>query len=185
MKRLFSALLCGIISLLMVVGSGITAYAADATVNGTEATYQSGKGGSASITITLPTTGEGQNTSNKYNYKIYKVFDATVGDESATNKNDANIAYTVPSGRSVDANSGMTTYFTVSGGGNVSAKDAAKDTSGNLTSGAVDAIKKYLGLGTGSGNASTPASAVVDVDVPFYNSSNQAITKLKTHNFRT
>ena len=62
MKKIFALL----IAMVMVLGMSTSVFAA---------TVDSGNGGNASITITLPTTE--QAPTGTTTYKIYKVFDAT------------------------------------------------------------------------------------------------------------
>ncbi|KFN88352.1 cell wall anchor [Streptococcus equinus JB1] len=67
-------------------------------------TVDSGQGGAATITI--------QNAQVDKTYKLYKLFDATVGDNGA-------IAYTLPSGKTA---ADVASYFDVDSAGNVTAK---------------------------------------------------------------
>lgn len=114
-KKAFTAVVAMVMALVLMVPAG-AAYAA----------------GNGSITITPP-TGTAPDTTNDYH--IYKVFDA--------NGNGENISYTLPSGKTI-AGSPMATYFEVDSAGNVTAKDAAKDADGNLTSGAIAAIATFV-----------------------------------------
>lgn len=115
-KKVFTAVVAMVMALVLMVPAG-AAYAA----------------GTGSITITPP-TGTASDTTNTY--KIYKVFDA--------NGNGENISYKLPSGKTIADGSAMATYFAVDSAGNVTAKDAAKDADGNLTSGAIAAIATFV-----------------------------------------
>ena len=85
-----------IISLLTVIFvTGTVVSAQDVDTSG---------GGSATITI--------ENASQGKDFTLYKLFDATVGA-------NGEIAYTVPSGKTLEEND----YFSVNSQGNVSAKE--------------------------------------------------------------
>lgn len=84
------------------------------------------------ITITPPDETDANTTTT---YKIYKVFDA--------DGNGTNISYKLPSGKE-ELTEAMKVYFEIDSAGNVIVKDVAKDTDGNLTSGAIDAIAAFV-----------------------------------------
>lgn len=124
MKKLMRKLLALVAAMTMVLGmSGLTAFAA----------------GTGTITITPPanTPSDATNT-----YKIYKVFDADGNGDS--------ISYKLLNGQKTTGDawvsSKMGDYFEVDSAGNVTAKDAAKDTTDNtkLSAGAVQAIASYV-----------------------------------------
>lgn len=88
-----------------------------------------------------------QNASKGQTYTLYKLFDATVGDNGA-------IAYTLPSGKSADQ---VSTYFDVDTAGNVTAKEGL-DVSTN-------AFKTWAeGFGTIVGEPKTATSNTVTFD---------------------
>lgn len=134
-KKAFTAVVAMVMALVLMVPAG-AAYAA----------------GTGSITINPPagTASETQNT-----YKIYKVFDA--------DGNGTNISYKLPNGKSIDDGSPMATYFDVDSAGNVTAKDAAKDADGNLTSSAIAAIATFVQhdtpVATAESTGTDPATA--------------------------
>ena len=99
MKKIFALL----IAMVMVLGMSTSVFAA---------TVDSSKGGSASITITLPTDNAG--TDEAITYEVYKVFDATSDGTSNA------IAYTIDA-----ANGDLTANMTAAG--------FAVDTAGNVT----------------------------------------------------
>lgn len=109
----FKKLLTGILAASMIMGSSITAFAQDVTLNNTD---------NATITISNAAMGE--------TYKIYKLFDATV-----TGTPNGSIAYTGEVPASLSA------FFTKDGVGNITATEAAgKDT---LTKEAAAALKAW------------------------------------------
>lgn len=119
MKHIKNLLVFAIVAVMMLSFCSFGAYAA--------ATQDSGLGGEASITITLPT----QKTAptKDVTYKIYKVFDATSDGES-----DA-ISYTLVNGKTT-----VPTGFSVDTAGNVS----YNGTGTTLTEADVAAIKAYV-----------------------------------------
>ena len=116
MKKIFALL----IAMVMVLGMSTMASAAE---------VDSGKGGNASITITLPTTE--QAPTGTTTYKIYKVFDATSDGSS-----DA-ISYTL-----VDGKTAAPAGFTVDSAGNV--KYSGTSTTSELTDADIAAIAGYV-----------------------------------------
>lgn len=118
MKKFLALLL----ALVMVMGLATTASAYTITV-------EDGVTGSASITVTLPTTEDGATANNTY--KIYKVFDAV---PTADGKN---ISYTLVSGKDT-APAG----FAVDNAGNVTY--AGTSTNGALTDDDITAIAGYV-----------------------------------------
>lgn len=116
MKKVFALVLVAV----MVFALSATAFAQ---------TVDSGKGGPASITITLPT--EETSPSGTTTYKIYKVFDATNDGTSSA------ISYKLVSGKST-APAG----FTVDAAGNV--KYTGESTDDQLTAADIAAIKAYV-----------------------------------------
>lgn len=119
MKHIKNLLVFAIVAVMMLSLCSFGAYAAE--------TKDSGLGGEASITITLPT----QKTAPTADvtYKIYKVFDATSDGESAA------IAYTL-----VDGKTTVPAGFSVDAAGNVS----YAGTGDTLTDADVAAIKAYV-----------------------------------------
>jgi LPXTG-motif cell wall-anchored protein len=105
-----------IISLIMMINTGATAFAATQTV-----AYTKADGDGAVITINNPAKGE--------TYKIYKLFDATVSD-------DGKISYqgTVPTA--------LSNYFTADKVGYIYPNEAIKDSQGNTKM--TDALKSDL-----------------------------------------
>lgn len=119
MKKLFAML----IAMVMVLGMSMSVFAAD-----------SGKGGSASITITLPTDNAG--TDEEITYEVYKVFDATNDGTSTA------IAYTID-----EANGDLTQAmkdagFAVDNAGNVTF-NGSMVTTGDPTDAAIAAVAEY------------------------------------------
>ncbi|SFR71484.1 LPXTG-motif cell wall anchor domain-containing protein [Streptococcus equinus] len=99
-------------------------------------TVDSGQGGAATITI--------QNAQVQKTYKLYKLFDATVGDNGA-------IAYTLPSGKTA---ADVASYFDVDSAGNVT----AKSTTTQSVVGSDD-FKAWAKTFVGGASASPTASA--------------------------
>ena len=86
------------------------------------------------ITIDVP-----ENTTTATTYEVYKVFDATVNATDSTK-----VSYTLPSGKTLTGD--MLTYFDVDTAGNVTIKDAGKDSTDatKLSSGAIAAIAGWV-----------------------------------------
>lgn len=114
MKKM-KKVLAFLLTFAMVMAMGVAAMAA----------------GTGTITINPP---EGTDSNTTTTYSIYKVFDA--------DGNGTNISYKLPSGKTLTGD--MTTYFETDTAGNVTAKAAAKDANGNLTSGAIAAIAAFV-----------------------------------------
>lgn len=119
MKHIKKLLAFAVVAVMMLSFCSFGAYAA--------ATQDSGLGGEASITITLPTSKTAP--TKEVTYKIYKVFDATSDGES-----DA-ISYTLVNGKTT-----VPTGFSVDTAGNVS----YNGTGTTLTEADVAAIKAYI-----------------------------------------
>ncbi len=102
------------LTLVVAMALSVTAFAAQGTIKIT------------------PPAGTPANATNTY--KIYKVFDAVAS--------DAGISYKLHKGTELTGD--MATYFEVDPAGNVKAKDAAKDSEGKLTAGAIAAITAYV-----------------------------------------
>jgi fimbrial isopeptide formation D2 family protein/LPXTG-motif cell wall-anchored protein len=102
------------------------------------------------ITITPPSNTQ---TGTMNEYKVYKVFDAT-GDGT-------NISYKLPSGKTLTGDMG--TYFSADTAGNITARDAAKDASEQLTAGAISAIATFVAndepVATVTSSGTNPATA--------------------------
>ena len=156
MKKLFAML----IAMVMVLGMSTTVFAA--------ATSDSGKGGSASITITLPTDNAG--TDEEITYTVYKVFDATNDGTSSA------IAYQIDSTNG-DLTAAMTAAeFSVDSAGNVSGPDSldadalaaiaayATDSIGTFTAKPSDGTLTITGLQYGYYYITTTTGTVVTVD---------------------
>ena len=137
MKHIKKLLAFAVVAVLMLSLCSFGAYAAN---------QDSGKGGSASITITLPT--EQTAPTGETTYKIYKVFDATSDGETTA------IAYQLVSGKTapVTATDNLS-KFDVDAAGNVhfysrasaDAEWAVDTTSTTLSAAMVDAIAAYVG----------------------------------------
>ena len=112
-----------VLSIMMVLGTTVvTSFAAKST--------DSGKGGSASITINLPTDYAG--TDEEITYTVYKVFDAT------SNGTSSAISYKIDSTNG-DLTDDMTAAgFSVDAAGNVSGPDGT-----DLSAAAIAAIADY------------------------------------------
>ena len=158
MKKFFALL----IAVTMVMSMGITAFAA--------ATADSGKGGNASITITLPTDNSGKD--EEITYKVYKVFNATNDGQSNA------ISYQIDSANG-DLTAAMTEAgFSVDTAGNVTgpsgtelSADAitaiaayAKDSIGTFTAKPSDGTLQITGLEYGYYYITTTTGSVVTVD---------------------
>lgn len=122
-------LLAVVLAAAMVFAFSVTAFAQ------TEGTAAEGKG---SISISNPSKG--------VEYKVYKIFDATVGAKGEIN-------YTTDK----DITS-IATYFTKDTAGNITATAAAKDSEGKLTAEAVTALAGIKGdaVKTATSDGSTP-----------------------------
>lgn len=134
-KKLASLLL----ALVMVLSLATTAFAQ---------TVDSGKNGSASITI--------KNASKGETYKVVKLFDASV-----TGKEDGSIAYT---GTIPDS---LSAYFEKDAAGNISATDAAKGEDGNLSAAAVAALKTWAATQTADASAASTGGELVFTNLPY------------------
>lgn len=119
--KLVKRLSCLFLAIVMVMAMGITAFAQE---------VNSGKGGSASITIT--------NAANGETYKVYKLFDATV-----TGTKDGSIAYTGEIPTSLSA------YFTKDSAGNISAVAGVSETDRTA------ALKAWAATQTETANATS------------------------------
>ena len=124
MKNVFALLL----AVIMLFGMSTIVFAATVTKT---ALVTGDNAGTASITVTLPTVGEGATANNTY--KIYKVFDATTSTET-----DAGISYSL-----VDGKTAAPTGFTVDTAGNVKLVRTTGDLT-LLTDAEIAAIKSYV-----------------------------------------
>ena len=137
-----------VLALALVLAIGVTAYAA------VEIIKVDGVTGPASITVQLPTTPEGYTADNQY--KIYKVFDATLASSGT------GISYTL-SGDHTTVPDG----FQLDEAGNV--KYVRSDNATALTQADIDAIKAYVNEGDLVATVNTEAgdtSFTVD-DLPY------------------
>lgn len=144
----------------MIVGLGVSALAA--------ATADSGKGGPASIKITLPTDNAG--TDEEITYHVYKVFDAT--------QNGSAISYKIDSTNG-NLSAAMTAAgFLVDDGGNVHYGTFTADENGtyvvggvkgtitdtaDLTPAALEAIAAYAVDEIGSGFTAKPSDTTLTI----------------------
>lgn len=135
MKKIASLLL----ALVMVLSLATTAFAQ---------TVDSGKNGSASITI--------KNASKGETYKVVKLFDASV-----TGNANGSIAYT---GNIPDS---LSAYFKKDAAGNISATDAAKGEDGNLSAAAVTALKTWAATQTADASAASTGGELVFTNLPY------------------
>ena len=157
MKKLFAML----IAMVMVLGMSMNVFAAK--------TSDSGKEGSASITITLPTN---PNTTEdpEITYTVYKVFDATSDGTSSA------IAYQINSTNGALTEAMTNAGFSVDGAENVSGPESlndaalsaiaayAKDSIGTFTAKPSDGTLKITGLEYGYYYITTTTGAAVTVD---------------------
>jgi len=159
MKKL-SKVLVLVLSAIMVLAMSASVFAA--------ATTDSGKGGNASITITLPTDNAG--TDEEITYTVYKVFDAT------SNGTSSAIAYKIDSVNGPLTEAMTNAGFSVDTAGNVSGPtslndaaiaaiaDYAKDSVGTFTAKPSDGTLKITGLQYGYYYITTTTGSVVTVD---------------------
>ena len=158
MRKIFALL----IAMVMTLGMSTTVFAA--------ATADSGKGGSASITITLPTDNAG--TDEEITYTVYKVFDATSDGTSQA------ISYQIDSANGELTDAMKAAGFSVDSAGNVSGPDGtelkddaiaaiaayAKDSVGTFTAKPSDVTLEITGLEYGYYYITTTTGSVVTVD---------------------
>ena len=156
MKKIFALL----IAMVMVLGMATSVFAA--------ATADSGKGGSASIQITLPTDNAG--TDEEITYHVYKVFDAT--------QNGSAISYKIDSTNG-NLSADMTAAgFLVDDGGNVHYGTFTADENGtyvvndvkgtitdtaDLTPAALEAIAAYAVDEIGTGFTAKPSDTTLTI----------------------
>lgn len=121
-----------ILAAAMVFAFSVTAFAQ------TEGTAAAGKG---SISISNPSKG--------IEYKVYRIFDATVGANGEINYTKDGFT---------ELKSGDTVLFKADSAGNITATDAAKDSEGKLTADAVTALAGIKGtaVATAVSDGSTP-----------------------------
>lgn len=158
MKKLFA----GILAAAMVFSMTTTAFAAKTT--------DSGKGGSASITITLPTDNAG--TDEEITYQVFKVFDATNDGKTSA------ISYKINSTNGVLTSAMTAAGFFLDDGGNVhygTFTEAADGSyvvggkTGNITDktdlddAALAAIKAYAQAEIGSGFKAKPSDGTLQI----------------------
>ena len=156
----FKHLLTAALAMLLALVVATPAWAA--------ATADSGKGGAASITITLPTDNAG--TDEEITYTVYKVFDATNDGTSSA------IAYQIDSTNG-NLTAAMTAAgFTVDTAGNVTGPTSlnddaiaaiaayAKDSIGTFTAKPSDGTLQITGLEYGYYYITTTTGSVVTVD---------------------
>ncbi|MGM9586339.1 MAG: isopeptide-forming domain-containing fimbrial protein [Candidatus Limivicinus sp.] len=129
---------CLLLALALILALSVTAFAQN---------IDSGKGGTASITV--------KNASKGETYKVVKLFDASV-----TGKEDGSIVYTgtIPEG--------LEDYFVVVDG-YIQVKDAAKTADGSLSENAVAALKTWAEGQTPDASAVSDGSALVFTNLPF------------------
>ena len=125
-------LLAVVLAAAMVFAFSVTAFAQ------TVGTAAEGKG---SISISNPSKG--------IEYKVYKIFDATVGANGEINYTKTGFT---------ELKSGDTVLFKADSAGNITATDAAKDSEGKLTADAVTALAGIKGtaVATATSDGSTP-----------------------------
>lgn len=167
MKKLFA----GILAAAMVFSMTMTAFAAK--------TADSGKGGSASITITLPTDSAG--TDEEITYHVYKVFDAKNDGTSTTA-----ISYSIDAANGELSADMKTAGFLVDDAGNVHYGTFAEDAAGTYVVGgktgtitakttlddsAIKAIAAYATDEIGSGFKAKPSDgtlAITNLEYGYY-----------------
>ena len=139
-----------VLSIMMVLGTTVvTSFAAKST--------DSGKGGSASITINLPTDNAG--TDEEITYTVYKVFDAT------SNGTSSAISYKIDSTNG-DLTDDMTAAgFSVDAAGNVSGPDGT-----DLSAAAIAAIADYAkdSIGTFKAKPSDGTLTITNLEYGYY-----------------
>ena len=143
-KKIFALL----IAMVMVLGMSTSVFAA--------ATADSGKGGRASIQITLPTDNAG--TNNEITYHVYKVFNAT------SNGTSSAIAYQIDSVNGPLSAAMTAAGFSVDSAGNVSFS-GTMDPNGNpnATDAALNAIAAYATDEIGTGFKAKPSDGTLTI----------------------